>query len=207
MINNPVPATHCIKLGGSLLRRNDVAERLPAWLEAIRAREPDENQVLIVGGGGAVEWLRELDRGAGLDPAAAHWAAIGMMDANARAVAGWLPMAELTDAWPPAPSEPSGVCRLLMPGRFLREVEPSLPRPTLPIRWSVTSDSIAARIASLLSARLTLVKSADVETPTDGAGWRGLAEQGVVDACFADFVGGLSRVELTTLDRPPLRGA
>ena len=50
--------------------------------------------------------------------------------------------------------------RILAPGNFLREVEPGLPGPKLPVGWDVTSDSIAARVAVLFDvAELVLLKS------------------------------------------------
>lgn len=199
MSHAPPPSTHCIKLGGSLLTRGGVAEPLRRWLQAERGRAPNENLVLIVGGGGAVEWLREVDRRSPIGAAAAHRAAIAMMDANARAVAGWLPAFELTDAWPPSPATPQAARRLFLPGRFLQAAEPHLPGTTLPVGWSVTSDSIAARVACLLGATLTLVKSIAAATPQDPNGWRRLAEEGLVDPFFPELAAEVPIVKLAAL--------
>ena len=46
------------------------------------------------------------------------------------------------------------------PSRFLETIEPTLDGETLPQSWDVTSDSIAARIARLLTCHeLVLLKS------------------------------------------------
>lgn len=68
---------------------------------------------------------------------------------------------------------------------------------TIPHRWSFTSDSIAAHIATRLdAAKLTLLKSTLPASPCD------LAEAGrlgIVDADFAAAAAGVPRVELVNL--------
>ncbi len=52
--------------------------------------------------------------------------------------------------------------------------------------WDITSDSLAAWLAEILSAsELILVKSAIIDS---GLSLQGLAEQGIVDKAFCDFV-------------------
>lgn len=61
----------------------------------------------------------------------------------------------------------------------------------VPAGWSATSDSLAARLAELLGARLILLKSVDVAS---GANIDDLATRGVVDPILPSIVarGGLS---------------
>lgn len=185
-----------IKIGGSLLGWPAIADHLDGYLGQLES----DRLVLIVGGGEPVEWLRRIDARATWGDAAAHDAAIAMMDANTRAVAGWLPTAKLTDSWDKVThaSDAAGVL-LFAAGRFLREQEPSLPGTCLPVGWQVTSDSIAARVAALLDAPLTLIKSCGVETPRSREGWLGLADRGVVDAFFPRLVDEPPSVEIVTL--------
>src|SRR5690606_36465102 len=91
---------------------------------------------------------------------ASHFAAIELMDVTGRLVSGWLPDAHVTDDFARL-AAPGSVATLsiFLPHRFLRLQEPTMPGRPLPVGWSVTSDSIAARIAALLSAELVLLKS------------------------------------------------
>jgi aspartokinase-like uncharacterized kinase len=60
--------------------------------------------------------------------------------------------------------------------------------PDIPEGWAITSDSLAAWLATRLGAdRLVLCKSVDVPTPADGLGWQALAAAGIVDEAFPGF--------------------
>ena len=75
---------------------------------------------------------------------------------------------------------------LFDPCKFLKEQEPHLPGTHLPSDWSVTSDSISARIAEVLQAdELVLLKSADPSARS----WSNLAAAGYVDWFFRAFDG------------------
>jgi hypothetical protein len=65
----------------------------------------------------------------------------------------------------------------------------------LPHSWAVTSDSVAARAARLVRARLVLLKSV---TLPPGAGWDEAAKRGWVDAHFPAAADGLA-VEVVNL--------
>jgi aspartokinase-like uncharacterized kinase len=179
-----------IKVGGSLLVREALSERLASWL----ANHPsDSRRVLIVGGGAQVDALREQHARGDLTDDQAHWAAIDVMDANAKqlAAAMHLPLGiDLSNL-------PSGDS-VLAPGTYFRTRSPKLPGIALPVGWQVTSDSIAARVAALLSARLVLLKS--VPPPAELADdIRALADIGYVDAFFPRASLGLRELEFQTL--------
>lgn len=191
---------HVVKIGGSLLSHPDARDAIGRWLTGSREEHPGEHQVLIVGGGAAVEWLRRLDRQHPLGAAAAHWGAIAMMDANAFAISEWWPEVALVDAWAAL------LKRVKQPGAtlfatraFLQGEESNLPGTRLRIGWQVTSDSIAARIAIILHGRLTVLKSSQFATPTTLAEWQCLTEQGAVDRFFPLLVPELAKVSLATV--------
>jgi aspartokinase-like uncharacterized kinase len=148
-----------IKLGGSLLEFDGLQAALPAWLSL----QPPAANVLIVGGGTPVEAIRDLDRRFVLGEETAHWLSIRAMGVSARlAIALW-PEFTLVTQWAALHdtigSSPSPV--VFDVEEFLRRHESQAPGTVLARSWSVTSDSIAARVAELLGAEeLVLLKSA-----------------------------------------------
>ena len=155
------------KLGGSLLADADLAPRLRRWLTAELDSHGVTHYVLVTGGGVLVDVMRELDARHGLDQRAVHWACIELMDVTARLTAAILPDVLVEDDFAALRRrcERPGAT-ILRPGRFLRKVEPVLPGTRLAEDWTVTSDSIAARLAIVLTAdELVLVKSAPPAVP------------------------------------------
>ena len=191
---------HVVKLGGSLLSTSTTPRLLNDWFDRAGRIHPGEHRVLIVGGGEPVDWLRRVDQQNPLGDTAAHWAAIALMDANAQVAAAWRPGVILTDDWPQLQQrlgDPGDT--IFVTGPFLRNHEPLSPGTTLPVGWQVTSDCIAARVAVLLDARLTLLKATKFELQTSKAGWVQLAERGVVDEFFPELVDELDCVEVGAL--------
>lgn len=171
-----------IKLGGSLLGGPQLATRFQAWL----LEQPPLANVLVVGGGGVVDRLRARDRAEGLDPSDAHWLAIAAMSDSARAVAKLLGEVPLV-RWSEALQLRAPGLEILDVDRFLRD--DARGDDPLPESWDVTSDSIAARLASRLGAdELVLLKSAPAPTPSD---FGSLSASGYVDACFPRVAVGL----------------
>lgn len=171
-------ATRVVKLGGSLFDLPRMPERVQAWL----AGQPARRSVIVCGGGVLADGVRELDRRFALNEASAHWLAVRTMTIHAEllvAVCPWMRLARtLAECLVGEPERPW----VLDPWHFLREVEPTLPGVGLPASWSVTSDSIAARVASALGAgELVLLKSA---LPPGGATLRGAVDSGYVDGFF-----------------------
>ncbi len=180
---NPMPL-RVIKLGGSLFDGADLAARLRRWLSV----QPPATSVLIAGGGSIVEQVRAFDRWHSLSPAAAHWLAIRAMSLTATLAAELLPEASLVSSLEELRSRMSSGLLILEVERFLREDQNGA--SPLPCSWDVTSDSIAARVATVVGAReLVLLKSALPAGPPSREAW---ARAGFVDGYFARASEGMS---------------
>ena len=153
-----------VKIGGSLLTNTtdrsaiDSAEQ---WL----AQQSKSINVVIVGGGHAVEHLRRWQRRFNLTEGQVHFNAVQVMSLNTSRLArsscisfmitNWKVLTDFVHSENAIPTTITFDCL-----SFVRDVEPKLAGPTLAPDWSCSSDSIAARIAQLLGAdRLTLLKS------------------------------------------------
>ena len=184
-----------VKVGGSLF---GFAEFVPAWRSWL-AEQPPAVNVLIAGGGKLANVIREADAAWGLGEEASHWLCLEVMGVTARLLAAVLPEARWKDDWDGLRSSLAASDDrrpiIFSPVQFLREIEASLPPRPLPHRWSVTSDSIAARIAQVLPAiELVVLKSAD---PPDRAAFR----PPYVDDYFAAAAENLNRVRFVNLRR------
>jgi aspartokinase-like uncharacterized kinase len=145
-----------VKVGGGL--GDDVLRPLCATLGELGARHP---LIVVPGGAGFADAVREADRRFGLRPATSHRMAILGMEQF-----GWL----LSDLIPGAvrcaglPRVGAGRTTVLLPA--------ALPLDQLPASWEVTSDSIAAWVAGQIGAELlVLVKAVDglfAEWPSRG---------------------------------------
>lgn len=186
-----------IKVGGSLLAEPGAMKRVAEWL-AVTAK-PSQTRLLIAGGGEAVEAIRHIDAASPLSPAAAHWAAIAVMDANALLLADRLLNFEIQDQLPSAAGD-----WILRCGGLLHEVEPHAPGERLRIGWETTSDAIAARIAVLWNARLVLLKHSLLATY---GSLDETAKAGVVDPETPRIAASLVSVELLGVVQPGLETA
>jgi aspartokinase-like uncharacterized kinase len=189
-----------IKLGGSLLDDSGWPERFRRWL----GQQPPMRNVLIVGGGALADAVRNWDRVHGLSQTVAHRLAIDTMSVTAKLAAALLPETRLSDEWQClvqfAESDESEPAFLIFdPARFLKESEPTLDGDRLPASWDVTSDSIAARMARLLTAcELVLLKSClpreqVAATECDDA------RSDYFDRSFRRFSAGIPRVRFVNL--------
>jgi len=172
-----------IKVGGSLFDLPDLGGKLVRLLNM-----PGINEVLLVAGGGATaDLVRDWDRCHGLGEERSHWLALQALSLNARFLANLLPAekTEIVDHLDQcAETWRQGRWPIVDLHAIARADEG---RPgCLPHCWSVTSDSLAARIAILVQARqLLLLKSTFIPQGIDWAeaGWRGL-----VDPIFAEVI-------------------
>jgi aspartokinase-like uncharacterized kinase len=127
------------------------------------------------------EAVRELDRIHGLGEEASHWLAIAAMDVMGEVLRALAPRVGVLDCLAFARGDEA------LPG-------------ALPHSWGVTSDSIAARAATVFGAeRLVLLKSVDVP---DGTSWDDWVRLEWVDAHFPRVVEGAAfAVEVVNLRR------
>lgn len=154
-----------VKVGGSLFDHPRLGAGLRAYLDSLAPTDV----LLVPGGGAAAKVVRELDRTHALGEEASHWLAIAAMDVMGNTLRVLVPGARVLD------------CLAFM------QADESRPG-TLPHSWGVTSDSIAARAATLLGAdRLVLLKSVEVPEETS---WDERARRGWVDAQFPRVVEG-----------------
>jgi aspartokinase-like uncharacterized kinase len=169
-----------IKVGGSLLSRPDLAERLGTYIDSHKS----ERILLVVGGGAMVDVLRDLDITHGLGESRSHALCLEALEVSALLLSSLLPEARavrnVLDVWR-AWSE--GAVPILAPRDILGADDLLCPRDALPHRWEVTSDSISVRIAVLFNARsLLLLKSAEgPSSPTIEAS----SSVGLIDQYFA----------------------
>jgi aspartokinase-like uncharacterized kinase len=192
--SNPVTL---IKVGGSLLDWPELPRRLIRFLELRRAGEREFRPVLLCGGGPFAESVRRLDRTHHLGDYAAHRLAIQAMDLASTVLLCLLPGALGIDRVEGLEGEmaPDEI-PLLIPSLILDEMESRQANP-LPPSWDVTSDTLAAWIASQLSARsLVLLKSA----PLPAGATRDLAARlKIVDPFFPLISSAVAEVEYLNL--------
>jgi aspartokinase-like uncharacterized kinase len=193
---NTTDPIHVVKLGGSLLDLPDLAERFDAW----RAAELGPRGLLVVGGGAAADLVRGFDKAFGLGERASHWLAIRAMQLNAHCVAAVLKgVAVVADRAACVAAWRGDRLAILDPLEWLsREAAEGV---HIPHRWTFTSDSVAAHVATRLgAARLTLLKST---LPNGECGLAGAARPGIVDEDFPDAARNLPRIELVNLRVTP----
>ncbi len=164
-----------IKLGGSLLG----SPELKRWLATI-ASNSDGHVIIVPGGGLYADAVRQAQQIAGFDDAAAHRLAVMAMDQYGQTLAALEP-GLVTAATELELAERSWQHRgiVWLPSGMV------LADDGIPASWDITSDSLAAWLASRIQAKhLILVKSlANIARLTP----QQLAEQGVVDPAFPQF--------------------
>lgn len=182
-----------IKIGGSLLKRDDLTASLQHWLTV--QQDGATHRVLVVGGGEPVDELRNADRWAPVGETAAHWQAIGLMQENGMKLAAQMPgLRQVCTLAQLQPRLQMHGETLMLPQHFLSVEELALPGTRLPLGWQVTSDSIAARLAVVLGdARLRLLKSRP-RTAAESTSWTAAARGGLVDRFFPNLADYLSEV-------------
>lgn len=151
-----------IKLGGSLLKLADLPERLEQLIQS----QPQYDHAIVVGGGGAANVVREWDRVHQLRRRASHDLAVHSLQLTARFLTELIPASGLAN-------RRDAVRIMIAHGRlpvidmveFLDRYEAEM-QISLPHDWSLTSDSLALWVSSVLKAdSLLLAKS--ISCPTE----------------------------------------
>lgn len=151
-----------VKVGGSLSRGTNLRALCLLLGELGRER----SLLVVPGGGPFADTVRDCDRRYGLSDDAAHWMAVLAMDQFGWLLADLIPGSEpVRDTESARGIASSGRVPVLLPFGFLCRDD------SLAHSWTVTSDSISARIAEWAGApRLVLLKP--VDPILDGPGRR-----------------------------------
>jgi len=194
-----VNKTHVIKLGGSLLDLRRLAARLGRFLQDYGAHQ----LLLIVGGGGVADFVRQFDALHHLDEDRGHWLAVRAMHFNTHLVMSMVSGCRLV--------VDVDSCRAAWSAQEIAVVDPLAWLANLqgtvadvPHQWTFTSDSIAAHIAMQVSAdQLVLLKST---RPPRGCGLKSAAAIGLVDPDFPVAAAGVPAIEVVNLRGDPKVG-
>jgi aspartokinase-like uncharacterized kinase len=177
-----------VKVGGSLLDFPELREALREFVS-----QPAAATVIVAGGGPLADAIREAHGRFGFTDEDAHWLAVRTMSVTAHLLHALLPDAPMVASLAALRAAVSTASLVIVdPEPLLRSAVTELGPDRLPHDWSVTSDSIAARIGEVLAAdELVLLKSA---TPPAGTDWQKAAEAGFVDGYFPVASANLSQV-------------
>lgn len=162
-----------VKIGGSLLLRNTLADDLHHWF----GRQSPAESFVIVGGGELINSIRRFDEIAPGDAATMHWQCVDLLDLTfdffCRRMAEWRNIASIDSLDSVFGFEQSPT--IIRVGAFYQRESKS----RLPHDWRTTTDAIAAELAQTIAAdELVLLKACDVDESTSLAI---LSEAGVVD--------------------------
>ena len=183
-----------VKVGGSLFDLPDLGPRLRRWLDGLPTREI----LLVPGGGPGADVIRDLDRRHGLGEEAAHWLALRALTLNAHFLAALLPNASVVEHPDACPVVWRQGQTAVLDAHAFAHADEAAAGMILPHCWSITSDSVAARVAVVAGAgRLILLKSVTVP---EGLGWDEAGRQGFVDEFFAAVLAGGGRARTARLE-------
>lgn len=175
------------KVGGSLFDLPDLRHRL----EGFAASLVGTHVLFVPGGGAGADVIRQFDRVHHLGEEASHWLALRILTVNAHFLSQLLAIPVVSSVVSPLPP-----LSVLDAHAFC--VTDDGQSGSLPHRWDVTSDSVAARVAFVCSAALVLLKSTDLEM---GMSWMKATEHNLVDRSFATQVASV-RVSWVNLRKP-----
>ena len=188
-----------IKLGGSLLDLPDLPVRLTNFLADFGRPHP----IVLCGGGQSVDLIRKWDRLFNLGEEPSHWLALQALTVNSQVLAHAVPgLAYVTAISDFGRVWAAGETPVYDAYRFILDADEQR-SGSLPRRWRVTSDSIAARAASHLNAaEVVLLKSV---TLPPRVSFEEAAREGWVDPHFPVVAREVERVTSVNFreDAPP----
>ena len=170
-----------LKLGGSLLTLPNWPDRIADLVDDVRRTTP--RLIVVVGGGPPVDGLRAIDAAAPQSAELMDRLAIESLRLSATLVAASLSLPRSR-----APGRAAPACVLDAAGWLSGAGR----RHTLPVGWQVTSDSIAAAVATANRADLLLAKR--VPPPGPASDLESLAAAGWVDEHFPTAARGLGGI-------------
>jgi aspartokinase-like uncharacterized kinase len=137
-----------VKVGGSLSQKPQALRAL-----CVKLGELAKKHALVVVPGGAefADCVRDLDKRFSLSSVTAHRMAILGMDQYGLLLSDLMPNCQVVDSLEAAKSAKAGKLVVFLPSQFMFEDN------ALENSWEVTSDSIAAHIASRLDAEKVLL--------------------------------------------------
>ena len=165
-----------VKIGGSCAFSLD----LQKW--AARVAACAGRVVIVPGGGPFADAVRSAQPKMGFDDRAAHLMAMLAMEQFGRALASFDGRLTLADS---TASLRRGLRERRVPVWLPSRM--SMRSTAIPASWEVTSDSLAAWLAGKVRARRLLLMK-QVELPRKPASADDLAERGIVDALFPQFL-------------------
>lgn len=188
-----------IKIGGSMLLRDNLAPAVNQWLDA----HPADQTMIIVGGGKLIDAVRELDQQHTMAPQQTHWMCVDLLTATACFAAdvfGW-PLIKTEQEWKEIlqlkktfPS--SQLPTVITPSVFYNKSS-SVPDTRIPHDWRTTTDSIAALLALQVDAdELVLLKSCPIDPQMSLVQ---LAEAGIVDEALPEVARELRSIRIEQL--------
>ena len=195
-----------IKLGGSFLTCPDLESRLQRWQETA----PPAHCLAIVGGGGLINSIREIDAVVPLEEQTTHWRCVELLSHTFEIMKqrlDWptIERVEELEHWIQNPP-PLGKITLVRVDTFYRSLGSPVCESSiwnshgselLPENWKTTTDSIAALLAwGIHASELVILKSCSIPPEASLAQ---LAESGIVDQAFPHIAKGLQNVRIEEL--------
>jgi aspartokinase-like uncharacterized kinase len=171
---NAPPNRVVVKVGGSLYDH----PRLGAGLRDFVDRVDADRILVVAGGGGFADAVRDLDCWQRLGEERSHRLALSACNLTMHFLRELLECEIFTTALEWWIGERPRILPL-GPSLFLTQYETSV--GPVPHTWELTTDSIAALAAKVANARLILLKSTDIPS---GTTWLEAASRGWVDAYF-----------------------
>jgi aspartokinase-like uncharacterized kinase len=186
-----------VKVGGSLLKRSDLAQQVFDWTE----RQTPAQNLFLFGGGDVINAVRQYDQVHALDSATIHWMCIDLLDVSFTVACSlwprWRSVHSPQEFCKLTAEQPRQSNLIVKCDSFYYPAQTRALQTSLPLDWRTTTDSIAAFLAVQSDAsELVLLKSCEVD---DQLSHDEMAQHGIVDAAFASAVKPIASVKVQQL--------